>query len=90
MDAYLERIGAERPAQADPDDLRELQVRHLLSVPFENLSVRAGEPIPLEEEALFENIVVRRRGGFDCLVNSDRTRALATAWLRQSPVCLPH
>src|SRR5689334_7918176 len=34
------------------------------SVPFENLSIHAGEPIVLDDEALFEKIVVRRRGGF--------------------------
>jgi N-hydroxyarylamine O-acetyltransferase len=44
--------------------LRDLQVAHLLAVPFENLSIHAGEPIVLEDEALFEKIVVRRRGGF--------------------------
>jgi N-hydroxyarylamine O-acetyltransferase len=36
----------------------------LLSVPFENLSIHANEPIVLETEALFEKIVRRRRGGF--------------------------
>ena len=37
---------------------------HLLAVPFENLSIHAGEPIVLDDESLFEKIVVRRRGGF--------------------------
>jgi N-hydroxyarylamine O-acetyltransferase len=33
-------------------------------VPFENLSIHVGQPIVLTEDALFEKIVVRRRGGF--------------------------
>jgi len=33
-------------------------------VPFENLSIHAGEQIVLEDEALFRKIVSRRRGGF--------------------------
>jgi N-hydroxyarylamine O-acetyltransferase len=33
-------------------------------VPFENLSIHSGEPIVLEDEALFEKVVNRRRGGF--------------------------
>ena len=35
-----------------------------MSVPFENLSIHAGEPIVLDEDALFTKIVDQRRGGF--------------------------
>jgi N-hydroxyarylamine O-acetyltransferase len=44
--------------------LRALHVAHLRSVPFENLSIHAGEPIVLEDQALFTKIVERQRGGF--------------------------
>ena len=64
VEAYLARIGADRPARADAAALRELQLRHLLSVPFENLSIHLGEPIVLDEEALVGKVVRRRRGGF--------------------------
>ncbi|WP_066942602.1 arylamine N-acetyltransferase family protein [Streptomyces lushanensis] len=63
-DAYLHRIGATRPRHADAAALRELHVRHLLSVPFENLSIHLSEEIVLEEEALVRKVVERRRGGF--------------------------
>ncbi|MGW5354084.1 arylamine N-acetyltransferase family protein [Streptomyces sp. NPDC004031] len=63
-DAYLRRIGAARPAAADADALRELHRRHLVSVPFENLSIHLGEDIVLTEDALTDKIVTRRRGGF--------------------------
>nr|WP_303649851.1 arylamine N-acetyltransferase [Desulfobotulus pelophilus] len=46
------------------DTLRKLHVAHLLTVPFENLSIHWGEPIVLDDEALFEKVVMRRRGGF--------------------------
>ena len=36
----------------------------LMSVPFENLSIHSGEPIVLDEDALFTKIVDQRRGGF--------------------------
>jgi N-hydroxyarylamine O-acetyltransferase len=62
--AYLDRIGATRPARLDAAALRELQLRHLLAVPFENLSIHLGEDIVLEEPALVAKIVDRRRGGF--------------------------
>jgi N-hydroxyarylamine O-acetyltransferase len=63
--AYLSRIGM--PAEvAEPsiELLRELHIRHLSSVPFENLSIHLGEPISLDEDMLIDKIVHRRRGGF--------------------------
>ena len=44
--------------------MRELQVAHLLAVPFENLSIHARQPIVLADEALFTKIVEHKRGGF--------------------------
>jgi N-hydroxyarylamine O-acetyltransferase len=64
VDAYLARIGAARPSRADAAALSELQRAHLVTVPFENLSIHLGEPIVLDEQALLDKIVDRRRGGF--------------------------
>ena len=64
VDAYLARIGAARPAAPTPEALRALHERHVTTVPFENLSVHLPEPIDLAEDALFDKIVHRRRGGF--------------------------
>jgi N-hydroxyarylamine O-acetyltransferase len=61
---YLDRIGAMRPAVLDGQALRELHQAHLLTVPFENLSIHLGEPISLAEDDLLDKIVRRRRGGF--------------------------
>jgi N-hydroxyarylamine O-acetyltransferase len=36
----------------------------MLAVPFENLDIHLGRPISLDEAALFDKIVIRRRGGF--------------------------
>jgi N-hydroxyarylamine O-acetyltransferase len=62
--AYLERISYHGSLAPTAETLRELQVAHLLAVPFENLSIHIKEPIVLEDEALFAKIVERRRGGF--------------------------
>ncbi|MFI9646189.1 arylamine N-acetyltransferase [Streptomyces sp. NPDC052040] len=64
VEAYLDRIGAEHPAWPTIDVLRELHLRHLRAVPFENLSIHLGEEILLEEKQLFDKIVGARRGGF--------------------------
>ena len=62
--AYLERIDYHGSTAPSAATLRALQLAHLLTVPFENLSIHAREPIVLEDEALFGKIVQRRRGGF--------------------------
>jgi N-hydroxyarylamine O-acetyltransferase len=64
VQAYLDRIGYRGPLAPTAETLRALQVAHLLSVPFENLSIHAGQPIVLDDESLFDKVVVRRRGGF--------------------------
>ncbi|MFG3661166.1 arylamine N-acetyltransferase [Streptomyces sp. NPDC047706] len=63
-DAYLRRLGVQNPAWPTIDVLRELQLRHLQTVPFENLSIHLGEEIVLEEKRLLEKVVGARRGGF--------------------------
>jgi N-hydroxyarylamine O-acetyltransferase len=62
--AYLDRINYHGSIAPTAETLRDLQVAHLLTVPFENLSVHARQPIALDDNALFEKIVKRHRGGF--------------------------
>jgi N-hydroxyarylamine O-acetyltransferase len=64
VEAYLKRINYSGPLVPGPETLRALHVAHLRTVPFENLSIHAGEPIVLDEDALFAKIVEGRRGGF--------------------------
>src|ERR1041384_7192098 len=64
IEAYLKRINYNGPRTPTAETLRALQVAHLRTAPFENLSIHAGEPIVLDEDALFTKIVDGRRGGF--------------------------
>jgi N-hydroxyarylamine O-acetyltransferase len=61
--SYLARLEVARPSRLDADALALLQERHLRTVPFENLDIHLDVPIVLEEPALFDKIVTRRRGG---------------------------
>jgi len=66
---YLARIGFTTPEHMDfqrPSSilLRALHEAHMMAVPFENLSIHYGQPIVLQVAALFDKIVLRRRGGF--------------------------
>ena len=68
--AYLNRIGYTGPLTPDAETLQGIVRAHLLAVPFENLDiVPLGLPIRLEPDALFQKVVVNRRGGFCYEVN---------------------
>ena len=61
---YLARIHYTGPIEPTVKALSELQRCHILSVPFENLSVFGKEKIVLSKDWLFDKIVRRHRGGF--------------------------
>jgi N-hydroxyarylamine O-acetyltransferase len=62
--AYLERMGYRGRVRPSPDVLRRLHLRHLLSIPFENLDIHLGRPIILSENAFYDKIIKHHRGGF--------------------------
>ncbi|HKI00782.1 MAG TPA: arylamine N-acetyltransferase [Thermoanaerobaculia bacterium] len=62
--AYLDRIRYRGPLTLTAETLRALEIAHLQAVPFENLSIHARQPVVLDDESLFDKVVVRRRGGF--------------------------
>ena len=64
VESYLKRINYSGPLDPDQETLRRLHVTHLLNVPFENFDIHLSRPIVLEDPALFNKIVERRRGGF--------------------------
>ncbi len=65
ISSYFARLNYSEPINADIGTLRGLQSAHMLSVPFENLDiVPLHSLIQLSEQALWDKIVVHRRGGF--------------------------
>lgn len=70
---YLERIGAHVGSP-----LAELHRAHLEAVPFENLDIHFQRPIRLDEDALFDKVVVQQRGGFCYELNGLFARLLRT------------
>ncbi|MFF1542827.1 arylamine N-acetyltransferase [Streptomyces sp. NPDC058291] len=72
IDAHSPAPGADSSSVSAPgsalaptiDLLRELHLRHLRAVPFENLSVHLGEEIALDERRLAAKVVEAHRGGF--------------------------
>ncbi len=65
LEAYLRRLCITRRIAPDTASLRLLVRSHLEQIPFENLDILDGKrPLPLDEDKLFDKIVVRRRGGY--------------------------
>ena len=64
INAYLHRIGYSGSLNPDAQTLYGLQHAHLLTVPFENLDIGLKRPIQLHEEALWQKLILHRRGGF--------------------------
>jgi len=61
---YLARLGYSGALKPDAETLQGLHIAHMCKVPFENLDIGLGRQIHLSEEALWEKIVLQRRGGF--------------------------
>ena len=61
---YLDRIHYEGTVEASLACLARLQIFHQMSVPFENLDNFTDRRKVLEQEALYEQVVTNKRGGW--------------------------
>lgn len=61
---YLNRLNYSKPVRADVETVRGLQLAHLQNIPFENLDIGLGRKILLNESALWDKLITRKRGGF--------------------------
>jgi N-hydroxyarylamine O-acetyltransferase len=64
LNSYLKRIKISQLEKPNLSFLSKLQEKHLYTVPFENLDIHQGKKIVLEENRIYEKIVVSERGGF--------------------------
>ncbi len=64
IDEYLKRIEYCASLTPSEDTLSALQWAHLTHIPYENLNILAGIPLSLESNALFQKIILDRRGGY--------------------------
>ena len=62
--AYLKRIDFAGDVRPDLDTLRRLHRAHVEHIPFENLDVQLGRAVSRDPAAIFDKLVVRRRGGW--------------------------
>jgi len=64
IQTYLARLQYFTPINPDAQTLQGLHRAHMQNIPFENLDIGLKRPILLNEEALWDKIVVQKRGGF--------------------------
>jgi len=75
--AYLKRIGLSEAPAVSVDGLNALVWAHQTRVPFEDLNTSwLGLPVSLEIPALYDKVVLRRRGGYCYELNALFTRLL--------------
>ena len=75
--AYLKRIGLSVCPPVTPEGLNALVWAHQTHVPFEDLNTSwLKQPVSLEIPALYDKVVVRRRGGYCYELNALFTRLL--------------
>lgn len=71
--SYITRLGLDENLidhKLDAELLDALQFAHVTTVPYENLDIVNGIPLDLSEDALYDKIVTRHRGGYCFEVNS--------------------
>ena len=64
IQTYLTRIAYVKPVRPDAQTLEGLHLAHMQNVAFENLDIGLKRPILLTEEALWNKIIIQKRGGF--------------------------
>jgi N-hydroxyarylamine O-acetyltransferase len=70
LDAYLARIGLQRPLPTNLDTLTAVHRAHLTAISYENLDIHLGRRLGLDLAQIYDKIVVRGRGGWCYEMNS--------------------
>lgn len=64
IDAYLDRINYRGERAPSLETLAALHRAHLLAITYENLDIHLGRYVELDQRAMFDKMVTRRRGGW--------------------------
>ena len=86
LEAYLARIGYDGPRVPTLETLTHVHERHAQTIPFENLDVVLGRPIPLDLPSLEQKLIHARRGGYCFEQNSLFAAALRTLGFTVAPM----
>lgn len=76
LSSYIARIGFSGDVAPDLPMLRALHKAHLRAISYENLDIHLGRALTLDEDAIFDKLVNRGRGGWCYEMNGLFARAL--------------
>jgi N-hydroxyarylamine O-acetyltransferase len=86
LGSYLKRIQYNGPLAPTIAVLRDIQLAHTCSIPFENLDVLLGRGISIDDDAIEQKLVQHHRGGYCFEQNSLLMRALTEIGYSVSPL----
>ncbi len=86
LSAYLQRIGFTGVPDVSLRTLQQIVLRHICSIPFENLDVLLNRGISLDDDAIEQKLVHNRRGGYCFEQNGLLLRALQAIGFSASPL----
>src|SRR6185437_5061289 len=84
--SYLNRIQYDGPLVPTVAVLRDIQLAHACSIPFENLDVLLGRGISIDDEAIERKLIHEHRGGYCFEQNSLLMRVLKEIGFSVSPL----
>ncbi len=87
LDAYLARVGVERPVSLDADSLSRLHRAHLMAFTWEALDAFMEWPSLIAPSAAFAKMVEGKRGGWCYEMNGLFGAALAALGFRVTRLC---
>lgn len=86
LDAYFERIGHAGTRTPTSKTLRAICEAHVKAIPFENLDVLLMRGISLDDDAIDDKLVRRRRGGYCFEQNTLLLRVLLALGFTAKPI----
>jgi len=86
LDDYFARVSYRGPRVPNVQLLHALTLAHTQHIPFENLDVLLGRGIDLADDAVFDKLVLQRRGGYCFEHNALLMRVLSALGFAVTPL----
>lgn len=86
LKSYLQRINYTGDISPTLQTLHAVTQAHTKSIPFENLDVILSKPILLSDEAIFDKLVTKKRGGYCFEQNALMLQALLSLGFAAKPL----
>ena len=83
---YLNKLGLHNAIESSLEMLQEIQHRHVLTIPFENLNSFSGKGVSMHTEDLADKLLLQKRGGYCFEHNTLLLKVLEQAGIPARPL----